>query len=162
MREKKVRGINRKSKDMVRHIKENTLDFPMDFFNDYWHMHLPASQGFVDSSKTPFKVRKLCVQTLLERADHLKGIKPDDQENYRVVTAINLPSLWDSQIIIFRGKSYFDTFFERDETHQKWLRFSEERNIQEEWGVIVPDDMQVWGFKEYITDEDEFYYEGEI
>lgn len=162
MREKKVRGIKRKSKNMINRIKENTMEFPIEFYNDYWHMHLPVAQEFINSSKTPYKVKRLCVQTLLERADYLIPMKPNDKEKYRVVVAINFPDLWDSQIIVFKGESYFNSFFNRNDEYQKWLLLSEERNFQKEWGLTVPNNMQISGFKELITDEDGYCYEGEI
>ncbi|MFB5284689.1 DUF3916 domain-containing protein [Peribacillus sp. Hz7] len=162
MREKKVRGIKRKAKNMTKRIEENTTEFPMEFYNDYWHMHLPVAQDFINSNKTPNKVKRLCIQTLLERADHLIRMKPNDKENYRVVVAIDLLDLWDSQIIVFKGDSHFKNFFNRNDEYQKWLHLSDERSIRIEWGLTVPNDMKILGFKELIIDEDGYSYEGEI
>jgi hypothetical protein len=36
------------------------------------------------------------------------------------------------------------------------------RNIGTEWGLFVPEDMHLAGFKEEIIDEDNYTYEGEI
>jgi hypothetical protein len=162
MRQKKIRGIKRKSKKMVERIEENTMDFPLEFYNEYWHMHLPVAQGFINSKKTPNKVKRLCIQTLLDRADHLIQMKPFDKEKYRVVVSIDSPDLWSSQIIVFRGESHFKNFFSRNDEYQKWLHLSDERNIRTEWGISVPNDMKVSGFKKLITDEDGYSYEGEI
>ncbi|KAF0815886.1 hypothetical protein KIS4809_5313 [Bacillus sp. ZZV12-4809] len=85
------------------------MEFPIEFYNDYWHMHLPVAQEFINSSKTPYKVKRLCIQTLLERAEDLIRIKPNDKEKYRVVVAIDYPELWDSQIIVFKVESYFNS-----------------------------------------------------
>ncbi|MGG3449368.1 DUF3916 domain-containing protein [Domibacillus aminovorans] len=92
-------------------MEENTMEFPMEFYNDYWHMHLPVAQDFINSNKTPNKVKRLCIQTLLDRADHLIRMKPNDKEKYRVVVAVDLPDLWGTQIIVFKGDSYFKNFF---------------------------------------------------
>lgn len=162
MREKKIRGMKRKCKNMIRRIEENTIEFPVEFYNDYWHMHLPVAQDFISSNKTPNKVKRLCIQTLLDRAYHLIRIKPNDIEKYRVVVAIDLPGLWGSQIILFKGDSYFNNFFNRNDEYQKWIHLSDERNIQTEWGLSVPIDMQILGFKELMTDEDGYSYEGKI
>jgi len=162
MQKKKIRGIKRKTNNMIKRILENTLEFPLEFNNDYWHMHLPVAYDFINSIKTPFKVKRLCIHTLLERADHLIRMKPNYKEKYRVVVAIDLPNLWNSQIIVFKGDSYFKNFFTRNDEYQKWLHLSEEGNIQIEWGITVPNDMQISGFKELITDEDGYRYEGEI
>ncbi|WP_283751054.1 DUF3916 domain-containing protein, partial [Bacillus cereus] len=48
-------------------------------YNDeYWHMPLPGSQAFIDSSTTPRKVKRLCIQTLLNQANQLMTMKPND------------------------------------------------------------------------------------
>lgn len=162
MREKKLRGIKRKVNKMIERIEENTLVFPTEFNNDYWHLHLPIAQEFINSNKTPLKVKRLCMQTLIDRAKHLMDMKPNDQEKYRVVVAIDLPGLWGSQMIVFKGDSYYKNFFNRNNEYQKWLRLSDNRNIETEWQLSVPDDMQISGYKEVINDEDGYHYEGEI
>ncbi|RXZ83072.1 DUF3916 domain-containing protein [Paenibacillaceae bacterium] len=162
MREKKVRGIKRKSNKMIERIEEDTLEFLTEFYNGYWHLHLPVAQDFINSDKTPNKIKRLCIQTLLDRAEHLVGLKPNDKEQYRVVVAVELPDLWGSQIIIFKGDSHFKDFFNRNDEYQMWLHLSDNRNIQTEWELSVPNDLQLLGFKEVITDEDGYHYEGEI
>lgn len=162
MRIKKVRGIKRKYHNMVKRIEEHTLEFPSEFFNGYWHLHLPVALDFISSSKTPKKIKRLCIQKLLDRAEHLLKLKPHDNEKYRVVVSVDLPNLWGSQIIVFKGDSHFRGFFDRNDEYQKWFRLSDNRNIQTEWGLSVPDNFQVLGFKEVITDEDGDRYEGEI
>lgn len=162
MREKKLRGIKRKVNKMIERIEKNTSLFPTEFNNDYWHLHLPIAQEFINSNKTPLKVKRLCMQTLIDRAKHLMDMKPNDQEKYRVVVAIDLPGLWGSQMIVFKGDSYYKNFFNRNNEYQKWLRLSDNRNIETEWQLSVPDDMQISGYKEVINDEDGYHYEGEI
>ncbi|WP_445661786.1 DUF3916 domain-containing protein [Bacillus sp. FSL K6-2971] len=41
------------------------------------------------SSKTPQKIKRLSIQTLLNRAEHLIDLKPLDGEVYRVVVAVD-------------------------------------------------------------------------
>ena len=89
MRKKKVRGLQRKTKNMIKRIEEETNEFPSDFYNGYWHIHLPVARSFIDSEKTPFGIKRLCVQTLLKAAKHLIGIKPYTDEKYRVVVSID-------------------------------------------------------------------------
>ena len=162
MRVKKVRGIKRKLHKMRERIKENSLEFPTEFTNGYWHLKLPVAQDFINSENTPNKVKRMTIQTLLDRAEYLMRLKPNDVENYRVVVAVDLPALWGSQIIIFKGDSYFKDFFNRNDEHQKWLPLSDERKVQSEWELSIPSHFQVLGFKEVITDEDAYHYEGEI
>lgn len=64
MREKKVRGINRKINKLIKRIEENTIEFPLKFYdNEYRDFPLPVSQEFINSNKTPPKVKRKCIQT---------------------------------------------------------------------------------------------------
>ncbi|CAM4178948.1 hypothetical protein BAWI5_18530 [Bacillus wiedmannii] len=50
MREKKIRGMKRKTNTMIKRIEEHTKTFPSAFYNDeYWYMPLPVSKAFIDS-----------------------------------------------------------------------------------------------------------------
>ena len=161
MPNKKVRGLKRKVKSMVNRIEQETIKFPSDFYNGYWHLHLPVGQDFISSNKTSMGIKRLCIQTLLNRAEHLVNVKPDTSERTRVVVSVDLPSLWNSQIIVFKGESYFKTFFDRNDDSQKWIPLPKFRNIEHEWKLTVPKNMRILGFKEEITDE-EYQYVGEI
>ncbi|MGG0029620.1 DUF3916 domain-containing protein [Bacillus safensis] len=161
MREKKVRGRKRKTDQMVTRIEENTQKFPADFEHGYWHLPLPVAYDFISSSKTPTKIKRLCIQTLLNRAEHLIDIKPNDGETYRVVVAVDVQGFWGSQIILFKGDAYFQNFFDRHDDNQKWLPLPAGRDFQREWGLSVSKHMQTVGFKEIISSEDGISYEGE-
>ena len=111
MHEKKIRGMKRKTNTMIKRIEEHTKTFPSTFYNDeYWYMPLPVSQAFIESHKTPRKVKRLCIQTLIDRVNHLIKIKPSDTHTYRVVTIISIENLWRSQIIVFKNDDYFQIF----------------------------------------------------
>lgn len=161
MREKKVRGMKRKSNDMIKRIEASTLKFPTEFYNGYWHLHLPVAQGFINSTKTPRKIKRMCIQSLLDSAAHLTELKPKDNEKYRVMVSIELPDLWDSQLIVFQGDTHFDDFFNRNDDYQKWLPLPENRKIHTEWGLSIPNGMQIAGFHQLILDE-EYPYENDI
>lgn len=162
MREKKVRGLKRKAINMSQRIIEHTSSFPTDFSNGYWHFPLPVAQAFIDSNKTPRKIKRFCIQVLLDRAVRLLHMKPNDEEKYRVVVAVGLPSLWSSQIIVFQGDAHFENFFNRNDEYQKWIRLADDRSIQREWGLSIANDLQIVGYKEIITEEELPDYEGEI
>ncbi len=162
MRNKKLRGLKRKTGNMIKRIEEETSDFPLDFYNGYWHLHLPVAQGFIDSDRTPFGIKRFCVQTLLEQAKHLIEIKPNTPDKYRVVVYISFQALFDSQIIVFAGDSHFEGFFNRNDEFQKWIPLSEKRNLESDWRINIPKVMNVLGFKEEITDEDEEIYKRDI
>jgi len=165
---KKVRGKKRKTKSMLRCIRNATGLFPEeDTESGFWHLHLPVSKTFIDSAKTPFGIRKTCVQELINRAIHLVNIKPKANCKVRVVTSISLPRLWDSQIMVFFGDGHYNGFFNRDDEYQKWLNLPEKRNIVKEWGLEVNEGLQLVGFHETISDDgcrydNELWFYGEI
>jgi len=88
--------------------------------------------------------------------------KPNDEGNYRVVVAVTLPEMWNSQIIIFNNDQYFKNFFQRNDQYQKWHLLSEERNLFNEWDIKIPSNLNVLGFQEIISDVDDYRYEGEL
>ncbi len=147
---------------MVQRIRDETENFPEEDFPGcgYWHMHLPVSQGFIDSPETPKAIRKTCIQTLIDRAGHLCSIKPADIST-RVVAAINLPHLFGAQLIVFFGSEYFDNFFDRNSPEQKWILLPNDRSLVEEWDLGIPDNFEDRGYREIIEDED-YSYDGEI
>ena len=168
MREKKIRGMNRKTNTMIQRIEEHTKTFPSAFYNDeYWYMPLPVSQAFIDSCKTPRKVKRLCIQTLLNQAQHLIKIKPSDTHTYRVVVFISIESLWNSQIIVFKNEDYFHNFFNRNSEFQKWISLSNESDFWNSWGFSICPPFQTLHFQEIIYDENtidekEIWFIGEL
>ncbi|MBP2243268.1 hypothetical protein J2Z40_003867 [Cytobacillus eiseniae] len=162
MSDKKVRGLKRRAKNMVNRLVQETMTFPTDFYNGYWHLHLPVGQGFISSNQTPIGIKRLCMQTLLDRAEYLMRIKPPSNQCLRVVVAIDVTDLWASQIIVFLGDSHFNGFFDRNEEEQKWIPLSLERNLEREWNVSIPQDMSSLGIREEIIDEERELFEKEI
>lgn len=158
MREKKIRGMKRRTKTMIQRIEEYTNTFPSTFYNDeYWYMSLPVSQAFIDSRKTPKKVKRLCMQALLNQANHLMKMKPNDTNTYRVVVLISRESLWSSQIIVFKNDDYFHNFFNRNSEFEKWILLSNEIDFWETWGISICHTLQTLHFQEIIHDENECY-----
>ena len=168
MHEKKIRGMKRKTNAMIKRIEEHTKTFPSIFYNDeYWNMLLPVSQAFIDSRKTPRKVKRLCIQTLLNQANHLINMKPSDTHTYRVVVLISINNLWDSQIIIFKNEGYFHNFFNRNSELQKWIPLANESNFWKTWGISICPTAQMLHFQEVIYDEEaiekkEIWFIGEL
>ncbi|MEL7654330.1 MAG: DUF3916 domain-containing protein [Bacillota bacterium] len=153
---KKIRGVRRKMDSLIKNIDKYTEAFPEQDGDRYWHLHLPTSQKFIDSYKTPLSVRRKCIQILIERVKHLNDIKPYGIQS-KIVAAINLPFLWDSQIIIFFDQNYYKNFFDRNSEDQKWTLLQQNRNIKKELGLIIPETMQVRGYLEELNNEDDCY-----
>ncbi|PFD31234.1 group-specific protein [Bacillus cereus] len=158
MREKKIRGMKRRTETMIQRIEEYTSTFPSTFYNnEYWYIPLPVSQAFIDSRKTPKKVKRLCIETLLNQANHLMKIKPNDTNTYRVVVLVSIENLWSSQIIVFKNDDYFHNFFNRNSEFEKWTLLSNEIDFWETWGISICHTFQTLHFQEIIHHEDECY-----
>ncbi len=161
MRAAKPRGLKRKCAELVRRIRAEVQSFPERTAEEkYWHMHLPVSQAFIDSPKTPKSIRRLCMQELLDATSHLMSIRPSNTKA-KVVTAIDLPNLFDSQIIIFFSEEYFDSFFNRESGEQRWLSLASNRSLAREWNLNIPPRFCEKGFQEIIQDED-YAHTGEV
>ena len=147
---------------MVRNIQQATADFPHEDRPGcgYWHLHLPTSSS-IDAEKTPFSIRKTCVQTLIDRAHYLRSVKPMTRFPTRVVACISLPKLFDAQLIVFFGSPYYDTFFDRDSPLQQWTRLPQERSLVREWNVDIPSGFIEIGYQERIRDT-HYRHDGEL
>jgi hypothetical protein len=126
----------------------------------YWHVHLPLAQTFIDSQSTPRSVRRLCIQSLVDPAARLRESQRHRSTRCRVVAAVSLPLLFDSQLIVFFGDEYWNQFFRRDTPEQRWIALAPTRSLAREWGVLLPDGFEERGYAESIADEG-FQSEGE-
>lgn len=158
---KKPRGLRRKCGNMVRLLTQQTAIFPLPHRGGaYWHLHLPVARNFINATATPHGVRRLCAQTLIDCALHLAFIAPTDLET-RVVVAVCLPELWNSQIIVFFGSEYYDSFFNRDSEDQRWTPLPDNIILEREWDLRVPANFSQSGYKQELRDID-FSFDGEI
>jgi hypothetical protein len=156
--------LNFNCRQMVERIEKETENFPEEDRpgGGYWHMHLPVARTFIDSPRTPQAIRKTCIQTLIDRANYLCTLKPVDVvAPTRVVAAITLPNLFDAQIIVFFGSVYFETFFDRNSSRQRWIHLPDDRSMVKEWELSIPNNFIERGYHEIIQDED-VSHDGEI
>lgn len=137
------------------------LPDPSNYGLGYWHLHLPFAQGYIDTNKTPNKLRREIIQILINRVFHMKNLKTPLHDGYRIYTLISLPNLFDSQIAVIPDRSWLNGFFQRDTQEQKWLPLGMQRNLIKEWKLNIPPGLEVKGFREIIVEED-YYYEGEV
>lgn len=143
--------LHQQCEEMIQRISEATEVFPKPHPEyDYWHFHLPVSPDFLDSPDTPTDIRKLCVQTLIDRAHHLATSAPPDEVPTRVVVAVGLPKLASSQIMVFFGSDYFESFFTRDSPRQVWTPLEEKRSLAREWALQIPDGFTELGILQEV------------
>ena len=110
MKIKKMRGIKRRVAWALREVEADSAVFPVAFYEGLWHMHLPCLWQRATISLARY--RRDCAKILLRRLEHFRKNKPDDGECYRVVVAILLPAFDESQLMVFRGDSYYKEFFD--------------------------------------------------
>lgn len=162
---KKVRGLKTKCRSMVQDLIACTDKFPIEFSAErFWHEHLPVPQAFIDSTNTPHSVRRLCMQTMIDRTNFLAQSKPKHLTNSRVCCLINLPDLFFSEVTIFFSESYFQTFFNRKGPWQKWTPI-QDKDLTKEYNLTVPANFQVRGYKDEASDDDDpniLAYTGEV
>jgi hypothetical protein len=157
---KRVRGLGRKTADMVAGIRRGCASFPAGEEEagwGFWHLHLPIRQDFIDSKKTPFGVRRLCAQTLIDGAASLSARKPPAVRDSRVLAFINLPGLWYSEIVVFFDEGQYRDFFLRDNEYQSWTELAPSRSIVREWNLALPPGFSVRGYREILRDEEDIY-----
>jgi Protein of unknown function (DUF3916) len=148
---------------MVRDIGQLAMVIPAEHREGcgYWHAHLPVAEAFIDSQATPRSIRRLGMQRMLDAANSLRTAQRQRGIDCRVVTAINLPGLFDSQLIVFFGHEHFSRFFTRDTPDQMWVALPPHRSLVREWALRMPAGFSEWGFSETIRDEG-FERRGEI
>ena len=102
----------------------------------YEHFHVPGGQ-FISSPKTSAKVKSSFCKAWLEKTEEIIKQKPSALPFCKVVALIHTGDLWESQIIIFYDKDYYESFWKRDMQEQTWkliedraISFANERNIK--------------------------------
>lgn len=148
---KKQRGQRRKLNALLKNINnftpfQNTLSI-------YEHFHVPGSM-FIQYPKTDGKVKTAFCRRWIGKTEEIIEQKPKEPMFCKVVAVIDTPNLWNSQIIIFYDKEYYDTFWERNGPGQIWkplknenLSFIKERNI--------PSVLLEKGYAEIIYDDED-------
>lgn len=109
MKIKKMRGIKRRVAWALREVEADSAVFPVDFYEGLWHMHLPCLWQHATVSLARY--RRDCAKILLRQLEYFIKNKPNDGECYHVVVAFLLPAFDESQLMVFRGDSYYKEFF---------------------------------------------------
>ncbi|WP_214775266.1 DUF3916 domain-containing protein [Exiguobacterium sp. s37] len=152
MRHRKVRGLKRKLSRLQRNIQENHEDFPTEFHNGYWYAKIPVGQTFLMDIQHNAQIKQSLIHTLLNEAKRLVELRVD--ERMRVVVLLDFPTLWNSELLIFEDEEGLQTFMRRDSSHQKWIPIPHEKTFLNKWVIRSDRDIRVYGFEEWIFDEE--------
>tara|TARA_B100000767_G_C19433834_1_gene397121 strand:- start:65 stop:601 length:537 start_codon:yes stop_codon:yes gene_type:complete len=161
---RKVRGQKRKFNRLKQRLHAISNFFPDDSYmqdDKYYHIHMPCSQRFVDSKNSPSTLRKECIQLLINTAYDLTKARPDSKKENKIVCFVNLPFIWNSQIIVFYDNNYYDEFFDRNSDYHRWSKLNSGVNIIDSLNLKCPDSFSVQGYKEEINDGD-YKHKGQI
>ena len=134
MKYKKQRGQKRKLNALLRNIYQIQPFQNTDC--QYEHFHVPCSQ-FISSPKTYGRIKTQFCKAWLDKTAEIMEQKPDYLSFCKVVAVIDEFDLWESQIIIFYDKKYYNSFWSRTSGEQIWnlienqgKSFIQERHIE--------------------------------
>ena len=153
MRHRKVRGLKRKLSRLQRNLQENHHDFPTEFHNGYWYAKIPVGQTFLVDIQHNAQIKQAIIHILLDEAKRLVELRVD--ERMRVVVLIDLPTLWNSELLVFQDEEVLQTFMRRDSSHQKWIPIPHEKMSLNKWVIRSDRDIRVYGFEELLFDEED-------
>ena len=149
----KVRGQKRKLKKLLKYIEEIEPYKDLEHANEYKfeHFHVPSSV-WIEMPKTSSKIKTLFCKAWIRKTEEILKAKPEGVEFCKVVCDLTVPNLWDSQIIIFYDRDYYDNFWNRHGGYQDWSRIKNGMSFIKERNIVT--DLKEVGYKETITDED--------
>ncbi|MCT4795275.1 DUF3916 domain-containing protein [Exiguobacterium alkaliphilum] len=138
-------------------IAEQTHSFPTTFHDGYWHSKIPIDQSFLLSIEENSRIQQAVIEAMLEGGARLVHLREDKQ--YRVVVLIDLPTLWQSELLVFESDARLKVFMERDTSEQTWTSLPVDSMCLQRFNL--PADVEVHRFHERIQDDD-YTYSGEV
>ena len=160
MNRKKQRGQRRKLKRLIAYLERDTKNFPIHD-GEYDHWHMPCAESYINSYKTSGKIKNQAMQCMIDCAQYLYTIKPNNIGFCRIVCMISYPDIWNSQIIIFFRKEYFNNFFVRNNDEQSWSVLYN-KSMKESRGFSTIPEFTEAGYLDEIYDDGEKVYKNEL
>lgn len=147
---KKQRGQKRKLNLLLNNI-EQIVPF-QDTCARYEHFHVPCGT-FIQSPKTSGKVKTAFCRAWLAKTAEIMAQKPQGISFCKVVSMIDVPHLWESQIIIFYDRAYYDSFWNRDSAEQTWIPIKSQ-HLSLAKGRGIESKLAEKGYVETICEDD--------
>ncbi len=139
------------------YVDEQTHSFPTTFHDGYWHNKIPIDQPFLLSVEENSRIQKAIIEAMVEGSSRLVRLR--EEERFRVVVLIDLPSLWQSELLVFENDARLKAFMERNTSEQTWTPLSKDYILLQR--LNLPEDVDVHRFHELIQDED-YMRSGEV
>ncbi|WP_058763667.1 DUF3916 domain-containing protein [Exiguobacterium chiriqhucha] len=156
-RRAKVRGVRRRLKRLRLHVNEQTQSFPTTFHDGYWHNKIPIDQSFLSSVQENSRIQRAIIEVMMEGASRL--VHNREEERYQVVVLLDLPTLWQSELLVFESDARLKAFMDRDTSEQTWTRLPNDCVFLQRLDLSA--DVEVHRFHELIQDED-YMHSGEV
>jgi uncharacterized UPF0160 family protein len=134
-------------------MQENHHDLPTEFHDGYWYAKIPVGQTFLLDIQHNEQIKQAIIDILFDEAKRLAKRRVD--ERMRVVVLLDLPTLWNSELLVFQDEEVLQSFMRRDSSHQKWIPIPHEKTSLNKWVIRSDLDIRVYGFKEWLFEEDE-------
>ena len=162
----KSRGQGRKYKRLLKYIAEIEPYIDKEEIEEWGfeHFHVPCPV-WLDMPRTSSKIKTAFCKAWIRKTEEILKAKPKNFEFCKVVCAICIPYVRDSQIIIFYNQKYYETFWNRHGDYQNWSKIPDGRSLMKERNIVT--DLKEYGFKEILTDEDytsvsQIWFYGEV
>lgn len=150
MNNRKQRGQRRKLKKLLTNI-DRFLPFT-DVEDEYEHFHVPSTP-WIEFPKTAGRIKTAFCRKWIEKTEEFISQKPSGLSFCKVVSVICYPNLWDSQIIIFYDKKYYNSFWDRKGPYQVWTRIENTKSFTKARGISTT--LPETCYKEKISEDDE-------
>ncbi|UTT41502.1 DUF3916 domain-containing protein [Exiguobacterium aurantiacum] len=139
------------------YVNEQTHSFPTTFHNGYSHNKIPLDQSFLLSIEENSRIQRSVIEAMMEGSSRLVRLRKE--ERFRVVVLIDLPSLWQSELLVFESDARLKAFMERNTSEQTWTPLPITHVFLQRLN-LSPDD-EVYRFHERIQNED-YTHSGEV
>ena len=133
------------------------------------HFHVPYDPS-IQSTKIHGRIKTGFCRAWIGETERLIAQKPETLSFCKIVGIIDMPYLWESQIIIFYDNDYYNNFWDRNHEIQQWTRMETKRSLLTERNIKtklpemliheVNKDEEKDG-REYVTHSDLWCY-GEL
>lgn len=147
---KKIRGQRRRLKTLLRDINA-LVPYQDDTHREYEHFHVPCG-AWIQSPRTAGHIKTIFCNAWIEKSKQFIESKPKNIPFCKVVAVISYPRFAESQIIIFYNEAYYNGFWNRNDSTQKWIPLNSAESFVKSRGIVT--DLSEKGYTEILCDED--------
>jgi len=170
---KKIRGLRRVCRNFLKSTIAHTSSLPNATETSSlgcWSIHLPINPSYMNSKRKSNSMKRFYLQTAINQVEHFIHMKTKVEKEYRIYLGVSFPNLHTSNIFIVFSKQGIERFFEGFLSGYmdgpQWIPLLQERDIEKEFGLHIPKELQVKGYREIFTDDNyndkEIWFIGEL